>query len=241
MHPEWGKDGKLKVSPNDLLKYALRTEELVAGNKEGYSETAFAAGLMFDALQMVASEVAANDDRKKVSAYIDTVYQHGLRSAQIGMELGRLIPDFTYKKYIFSTCLIHDVGKIMLAALNPAYLTFVDECGKKEVPRAVRFFAEEKRFGINHAMLSAISCRSFKMFRNVERAVLFHHDPYLLKNSNRNMHQLAQLVCLASNIANNFKKTDKLDDPMLARWRGAELKDFRIDLKTIAQAVSKMP
>lgn len=234
-HPEWGSDGKLKVVPKDILKYALKTEEALAGNKEGFADTAFAAGLVFDMLLLLAREMAED---KKVAAYVDTVYNHGLRSAKVAMEMARFVPDFTYKKFAFSAALLHDVGKIALAILAPDYLSFLEECAKKNYGRAMRMAAERKRFGIDHAALGGLCCYSFPIFRVLERAVLFHHEPFLLK-SNRKLFLLSNVVSISTNVANYFKKIDKADDPILSVWLGGEHKGFKFGARELMMVVNK--
>ena len=238
LHPEWDKDGKLKLNPADSIRYALKTEELLLSGKSEYSDTAYAAGLVYDVL--AAAINAISDDKKKVLAYLDAVYAHGLRTAQIGMELANLVPDMGFRKYVFSACLIHDVGKIGISLVRPAYVNFVEESKKKEWPRPVRQFTEIEKWGVDHTVIGALVCHAFKIFRPIEKVIQFHHDPYLLKSRNKNLYQLASLVSLATNIANNFKKTDRLDDPVVATWKGTELRDFKIEMHSVLDVVSKV-
>jgi HD-like signal output (HDOD) protein len=221
-----------------VLKYALKTEELLAGNKDAHPDMAYVAGLLFDILVLLAQELAS--DKKKAVAYIDHVYTHGVRTAQIGVELAKSLPDFAYSRYVFSSCLVHDVGKCLLAILSPEYLPYIDEAGKRNLPRAVRHFAEAQRFGIHHAMLGSLVCNAYQMLRPVERAILFHHEPFHLKSGNKNLFQLCSLICLATNMANYYKRVEKSDDPVLGYWRGPELKDFRIDTQSILATVQRV-
>ena len=237
-HAEFGKDGKLRISPSDVLHYALRTEETLAGNKEGYTESAFAAGMVFDVLALIAGQLA--EDKKKIRIYIDQAYAHGLRTAQIGASLVKDIPDFGHRKSVFAACMLHDVGKIALAILDPSYFSFLEECIKKDLPRAVREFAERKRFGVSHTVLGGLICHNFKVFRTIEKAVLYHHDPYMLRNRGRNLYELASMICLATNVANHFKKVDKEDDPAVANWKGPELEGFRVDTKRVIAAIKPL-
>lgn len=235
-HPEWSKEGKLKVAPSDIVKYALKTEEILMGNKSGYADTAYAAGFMFDVLSLLANAVV--EDKKKINAYIDTVYTHGLVAAKIGMELSKNVPEFSFTKFAFSACLVHDIGKIIMAILDINYISFQEEMVKKGLPRGLRNYAEGKQFGITHAWLSSLACHYFKIFRPIEKAIFYHHDPYFLK-SNKNLYQTSALIALATNMANNLKKVDKSDDPIVAEWKSLELKDFRIDFRAIANAAAR--
>jgi HD-like signal output (HDOD) protein len=237
--PKVDDKGKLSRLPADVCKRAIRTEELLLKDKTGYADTAYAAGLLFDLLILAAEGVGAADV-KATQAYIDLVFAHGLKTAAIGMELAKLLPDFAFKKYVFSACLIHDAGKAAMAIVDPEYAKFVDQTHKKGIPRAVRLFCERERFGVHHAVVGSLLCRSHRIFRPIERAILHHHDPYVLRSASKGLFELASLVSLASNIANHFKKTDKTDDPIWGSWRGPELKDFRIDPRGILKVVAKL-
>lgn len=241
-HPEWTKEGKLKVQPNDVLRYALRTEEALAGNKDSYADTAYAAGLIFDILTLVADQVSTlpPPEKKKLFAYIDGVYLHGLRSAQLAAEIAKNMPELGFRKYVFSACLIHDIGKIVLAILEPSYLAFLEECGKKGLARNVRLFAETRRFGVNHALIGALCCEYFRTFHSIGKVIQYHHEPFLLRGGKSGLGQLASVVSLATNMASNFKKVDKADDPVLALWKGPELQTFPIDARSMIQIASRV-
>jgi len=236
-HAEWTKEGKLKTQPSDIIKYALKTEELLAGKKSVYADTAYAAGLIFDVLTFIAD--TAVEDKKKMFAFIDAVYTHGLQSARIGAELAKNVPEFSFTKYIFSVCLLHDIGKIIMAILDANYIPFTEGLATKGLPRALRTYAEEKQFGVIHSLLSGLTCQYFKIFKPVEKAVLYHHEPFLIKLQNKNLYQLSSIVALASNMANNFKKVDKSDDPIIATWKSLEVKDFKIDARAMMSASLK--
>lgn len=231
--------GKLVLSPSSTLKYALKTEEILARQKHPYPETAFAAGFAFDALALICSEVAY--DKKKVSAYIDVVYNHGLKAAKIGDKIAHELHDFEYRKFAFAVCLLHDIGKIALAAVEPRYLSFVDECIKKEIPRQARYYAERRRFGIDHSALGAMCCEYLRIFSNIaSRAIFYHHEPYLLSGGRSQLAQLASVVSLSSNVANYFKKVRTVDDPAVAVWMGPELSRFQMDRADLIEAIRQV-
>jgi HD-like signal output (HDOD) protein len=237
-HAELDKDGKVKVAAKDTLRYALKAEEFLTSQKLPYADTGYAAGLIFDYLAALGAELV--EDKKKIANYVEQVFLHGMKTAQIAREINEALPESSFTKYIFASALIHDVGKIAMAILDPAYFAFLDEVQKRDAPRAVRDFAERKRFGVHHATLGGLICHYFRIFRPVEKAILHHHEPYLLRDLNRNLYQLSALISLSSNVANHFKRVDKLDDPVLAQWKGLDLEDFRIDLRAVMKAVTRV-
>ena len=160
-HVEWTKEGKLKTQPKDLLKYALQVEEANAGKKDEYLDLAFSAGMLFDIFAMI---VSAQENKKKLQPFVEDVYKQGYKTAQIGAEIAKTIPNFGFKRHLFAAAMIHDIGKIAMAIIEPEYLEFLDECSKKNLPRALRRYAEQKRFGVNHSLLGAVICYYYKVF-----------------------------------------------------------------------------
>jgi HD-like signal output (HDOD) protein len=237
-HPAYTKEGKLQTSPKDLMKYALKTEESLSAQKLPHSDLGYAAGMLFDFLTLLCAELAGGS--KEILAYIDQAYLHGNRTGMIAREIARGVPDFPLSKFVYSASLIHDVGKAVMAILEPKYLDYLEAIQGKEIPRAARLFAETRRFGVNHALIGGMVCQTFQVFRQIEPVILFHHDPYLLKQRHRNLHPLGAIVCLATNMAGNFKKIDKLDDPQISLWKGPELADWRLEGRVMLNAVAKV-
>ncbi len=236
-NPALDDKGQLEYRPEELLKYAVKTEELLSIDRSGYSDTAYAAGLIFDLLSLMTQDLG--ERKVKVQTYLAQTYLQGLRTAKIAMELAQDLPDFSYRKFLFSACLIHNVGKVAMAILDPEYLTWLDEVRRQELPRTVRHFAEGYRFGMTHASFSAMICHTFKLFQPIEKAILHHHDPHRVKNQ-KNIYELACLISLSTSMANQFRKVSSIQDPIIATWRGLELKDFKITNRTIVTASSRI-
>lgn len=237
-HPEWDKEGKLKVNPTDVLKFALRTEEVLNRKKDEYADLGFAAGLLFDILALISLNMGG--DKNKTAAFIENIYTHSLKAALIASEIAHFMLDLSYSKYAFSATLIHDIGKIILGLLEPDYLSFVENLRKKDLPRDVRHFAEDRRYGINHATFGGVACHYYKIFKAVEKAILFHHEPYLVKGLKRNIYNLTALICLSTKIASHPKKAENLKDPVLKLWKGADLQDLKLDARYLVAIGSKI-
>lgn len=239
-HPALDQNGKLTLSPSDILKYALLAEQAVPNNKKdpfSYPDTAYAAGVLFDILIGLATQKM--NCSKKVIGYIDEIFSHGMRTAIVGVELARSMPDFAHKKHVFGACLIHDCGKIVMAMLNPAYLDFVAKCQKEDLPRTLRQYAERQRFGFGHEVFSFLCASFFPIFGVVKESLLYHHEPYLLPSSKRAQQGLVNLICLSTNIANQFNKPADSNDPLIEKWKGLELQGFKINNKDIVEAVGR--
>lgn len=230
--PEWTKEGKLKVLSSDFVKFGLKTEESLVAKKDPMSDLGFVAGLIFDVLLQLAQEDA--EEKKKVLALIDAIYDHGMKSAGYGAVLARSLSGFPYTKFVFPICLLHDVGKIVMAIFDKRYLAFLDEMAKKDVPRPLRHRLERDRFGVDHAFIGSTVIRAYPPFRALSGAVLLHHSPFWGEGGGQSksttttqgLRQLAAVISLSSNMASKAKKIDNPADPIIAIWRGSELRDF---------------
>lgn len=236
-HPEWTPEGKLKVAPKEYLKYALAIEEANAGKKDDYLDLAFSAAMLFDVFAMISE---AQEHKKKLAPYVDSVYKQGYKTAQIAAEISKTAPDFGFKRYVFAASMVHDIGKVAMAVLDPAYLDFQEELSSKDLPRALKKYAELKRFGINHSIFGALICEYFKVFAPFSRAILYQQDPYLLNTREKKLFDLCALISFSTNICSNFKKIDKLDDPVIERWKTPELGPYKIDMGKVFKAIAKV-
>ncbi len=237
-HPLWDKDGKLAIVPSDVIKYALKTEALLAGDRSGYSDMGYAAGLLYDLLVLIGTDLSK--DKNKFLAYIEAVYNQGLKTAQIAVTLAKNVPDMAFSKYLFGASLVHDVGKVVIAILSSEYIAFEDQANKKMLTRMVRYYAEERKFGVNHAMIGGLTCQYFRIFKTIEKAILYHHEPFLLRKWKPNLFQLSSVVSLASNIANGLRRVDGPNDPILKTWKGPELNDFKMEFKQLSSVINRM-
>lgn len=236
--PSWTSEGKLFPPPSDLLKFAILTEEAIKNKKSEAALMAFSSGFIYDLLVMLSLELGM--DARKYFPFIDAIYKHGRRTAMVGLEIMECVPEFGLKKFLYPACLMHDTGKIIMSILDPNYLSFYESCLNKQPPRAVRYLAEQQIYGINHALFSSLICQCLKIFEPIHEALLFHHEPFLLRSRNKGLYQLSSIISLSTNIASHFKRVQTMDDPHLKFWRTGELKEFQINWNLLIQKVSKL-
>lgn len=237
-HPTLDESGKPKVPVTEALRYALGAEEAVSGKKGGHPDTAFVAGLVFDALAGVAANLEGGG--RAALDTVDLIYQHGLKSAKIGSELAKLVPELANNKFIFAACLVHDAGKAAMAMLDPGYARFAETCLKAELPRSVRHLLERERYGFTHEVFSSLCAYYFPVLDVVREPILFHHEPYLLLPANRDHYNLAALIAVATNMATHFALPANTMDPVIDKWRGPELKDFSVKPQALITLVAKL-
>ncbi|MBL7716806.1 MAG: HDOD domain-containing protein [Bdellovibrionales bacterium] len=252
-HPELDASGETKFDPTQKLYFALRCEDWVNSipikERPITPDVAFAAGMIFDMLHWISEDwitpILGKNDResdefkehhRKFRTYIQQVFTHSLQSAAIGFELMKRVPDFSYKKLVIPACLLHDIGKVAFAMIDPTYVKFQDGIKKLQTGRPLRFFAENQQYGVNHAVLSVMACHGFKVFRQMEKAILHHHHPHLLKGE-KNHFLLASIISVASNMASHFRPV-VAGDALVQEWLGLELKGGALVPDSVVAEVS---
>jgi HD-like signal output (HDOD) protein len=242
-HPKIGKDGRYDFKPTEMLKYALRTEEFMNIRRMQYADTGYAAGMMFDLMVKIGQEFFQAP--KAFSEYVDEVYKHSLRSAMVGVELAKTVKNLGFAKFVFSACLLHDIGKLAMELMFPpgapnSFQSFRAEVAKKQLSREMIHFVESARFGLTHEYYGSQMAYFFHFFRGIEKAILFHHDPYLIRTSNRELYTLSALMALASNVASHLKPPKDQNDPLYKAWFPPELRDFKLEHKIMKIVVSRV-
>lgn len=242
-HPLFSDDGKPDFKPADYLKFALKTEEYVQTRRLPNADTAYAAGYLFDVLRYIGLEIFHAP--KTFEEYMAEVYKQGLKSARLAIEIYRESKLASFSKHIFGAALIHDVGKIAMELLyvqsaKETYTNFRALAAKKNYGREARHHWEQKTFGLSHEYYGSQIATTFPIFRPIEKSILFHHDPFLAKGQNKDVWKLSQILCLASNMASNFRIPKDTNDPVFKLWLNSELSDFKIDKKFLMVLMSKV-
>jgi len=204
---------------------AQTAREVLSKEKDSAPELAYAAGVIFDAFAAGAARwIAEPIERKTYLTELDRVAAHGLQAARVAHGLARGISGLSGARLAFAGGLLHDVGKVALTALDPGYAEFRKHAEEKALSRRIRQFAEAERYGLTHAELGSLVCAAHPLFAPLARAVRFHHDPHLLRGDDRSAFRLAAILSVASNMARLNKKAENDKDPLIAEWKGPELK-----------------
>lgn len=242
-YPDRDAQGKLAISASDYLKHAIKTEEFAQLKNLPFSDAAFVAGLLFDVLSETGTTKFGL--QKSFQEYVAEIYKHGLRSAVIGLQIAKALKYDQALKLVFVGCLLHDLGKLALEIMYPpgspkSYQDFRKEIAKKQYKRHVIHLLETKQYGLTHEYYSSQILSYSKIFKDIERAILFHHEPYLICSENRDIYQFASIVALATNMATNAKAPKDTNDPVYSLWLTPELKDLKITKKTLMIIMLKL-
>ncbi len=231
--------GQIEIGPKEMLKSAIAAETALQAlpNAQGaYPETAYLGGLVFDILQMLAA--AMHPSNKALPELINRVRLHGATAGQFAFSLTSSLQDFSFKKYVRPTAMIHGAGKAVMALLRPEeYVKFDELMLDRKPPLALRIQLERETFGADHALMGYLLARDLGIFRQVEQALLHYHQPYMLAR-NKSLGQLASMTLLASNVASDKRKPTTDKDPIYRTWMSHELDDFPVTNEAILKAMA---
>jgi HD-like signal output (HDOD) protein len=132
------------------------------------------------ALVLAVSAFAPFEKRRACAISVETLWAHSLAVAagarQIGDDTGARSKDASE---IFVAGLLHDVGKLALASNLPdEYAAVLQSSRDQCVPL---HFAEEARFGANHATVGGYLLSLWGLPDAVVSAISFHHQPKLIR------------------------------------------------------------
>jgi HD-like signal output (HDOD) protein len=242
-HVPWSADGKLELAVDELLTYMHRAEEPLASRREPWALSASIGGLLFDWVLQAAK--ARGSDVKALRPFTDAIFAHGVRTAKVAVEFARLFPELGGTRFLYAAALVHDIGKLILAALDPSYVEFHATAQAKGLTRTLRLHAERQRFGVTHEAVGSLACEASGALRPAARAILFHHEPYLIRREPQAAYLFAALLAFSSNVAGKFEnlpeaEPDRPLDSPFSWWKGPELRDFPIDAKKAGAVVARL-
>ena len=121
------------------------------------------------------------------------LWKHSVTSAVAGQLMAREAGE--EENLVFTCCLLHDIGKVVLAsALEHIYGKLVEDVEKNQ---QALIDAEKRLLGVEHAEIGGRLLARWKFPPNIVSAIWFHHNPAAAAPYER----LAALVYLANMVA----------------------------------------
>jgi putative nucleotidyltransferase with HDIG domain len=146
--------------------------------------------------QLVAAISGARALRPSAKGYgLDEgeLWKHSVTSAVAGQLIARQLGDD--ENLVFTCCLLHDIGKVILAnALEHIYGKMVEDVEKNQ---QALVDTEKRLLGVQHAEIGGRLLARWKFPSNIVAAIWFHHDPAAAAPHQK----LAAYVYLANMIA----------------------------------------
>jgi HD-like signal output (HDOD) protein len=241
--PKLGSDGKYDLQIHENLRFALKAEDYAIQKKIPYPDTIFAAGYLFDRIYLFFKN-SKSELLPSFYRHLDENFQHGLKTARICYEIYKNNPQIGYGKYIFSAGLIHDIGRSVMEWLyrneTYNYHRYLLLIAKKSYDEETALAIESSLFGVNHGLFSGLYLWGTEIFRPIEKALLFHHEPFLLEEIAPDQVALAQLVLISSTMAKKINRIEKLDDKILKSWIPTQAGLVKINGNHLLQAMNSI-
>lgn len=144
---------------------------------------------------VLATEVfrSFSADDQVVRIPLDEMQDHALLAANIAR---RLPADRETAEEAFTAALLHDVGKLILAARLPQ--EFLENCAASEEQQRPIEEIEEERYGVSHAEIGAYLLALWGLPETIVEAVANHHAPMRVAHD---AFELLDAVHLANHLA----------------------------------------
>jgi putative nucleotidyltransferase with HDIG domain len=145
------------------------------------------------------------------------LWQHCYKTAYFAFNL---VKNFYHDKSsiedIYLGGMLHDMGKIVLAAVHPSLTVKVKSfCETKAIPEIT---IEDVRAGMNHAEVGALIAEKWNFPENLVAAIRFHHAPGSAPEKYRLIVDSVYLANMLCEIESGGAVFEQLDGSVLARF-----------------------
>lgn len=132
------------------------------------------------ALVLAVSAFSPFEGKKSCPLSVESIWSHSLEVASNARQISETLGARNKEPAdIFVAGLLHDVGKLALAANLPdEYTELLAHCRQKRAPV---YQAEEALFGANHATIGGYLLSLWGLPDSVVSAICFHHQPRLIR------------------------------------------------------------
>ena len=122
------------------------------------------------------------------------LWRHCVASALVGKLLA--LDRDANASLVFTICILHDIGKIVLSrGLEARYSEVLEETKRSQSPMLI---VEQGLLGFDHAQVGARLLEKWHFPVEMSAAVRFHHDP---ASATQEHQEMAAYACLANMIA----------------------------------------
>jgi HD-like signal output (HDOD) protein len=189
---------------SERLKRAHTAQTLAVKTGNQYPGLALAAGFVFDIFeQWLLSDPTLS---KHFADPVEKLWTHSYRTASIAVALAhheRL--QVKFKRLILGAGILHDVGKLFLAACYPEryapLLKKLDEATVADHDEITHVRIESEQFDLSHTEIGSLLFCKFLFLEELEGVVDFHHDFAVLKTRDPDLYILNMILHISDRIA----------------------------------------
>jgi hypothetical protein len=154
--------GRMLQGPVQILAHAFQAREAF-GEDGRYRDSAFAAGLVFDILQLLIAVESAPTSQRKLSEFVLARFQRGVHVGVTAVRLARAKNDLKLERHLAAAALLREAGKGVMALMFNDYVAFAELHEKNATPAAIRILVERDRFGGGHPAISRALALTFEV------------------------------------------------------------------------------
>jgi hypothetical protein len=181
------------------ITYARKAEAEVESRSWAFAEIAFQAGLHYDWL---ASQLSIRRAPRDAVRVLDESFLEGLATARFAHAISLRLRSLELGRFAFAAAALLPLGRALMATVFP-WSRLRDEAGRSGAPWSAAYLdlLEGRRFETSTPELSGLFIVSFGLLREVEPAVRFGLEPWLLEGLNPAQKELAWVLSLSSRLA----------------------------------------
>lgn len=194
------------VLPKVYLKYAMTVLEYCDEYKIPHVDTAYSGALCFDWVAALMDKKGGTVKSEK--RYLDELWPNAVMTARIAHELAASARRMTLSSYAFSSALLIELGKVLMAASfqktesGAGWKEFVRHCESHgQSADAARVVLEKRKFAWTHSEAAALCAMIFPQLAPSASAIEFYLEPYFLRKSESDSYELALILSVATQLA----------------------------------------
>lgn len=195
------------IAPRTQLRFASTIARYFEENNLAHGDVAYMAAVCFDWISAVIV--------KGEKSYLDNTWNEAMPTARIAYELASIPKNLHLSAHAYSSTLLIHLGRVLMAASFPktdstgGWKDFLRSCDQHHVPPGqLRALLESRKFAFTHAEVAAMCALMVPMLQPSHQAILYHHEPYLIRRLDRDSHALAAILSAAITLGTRKKIED---------------------------------
>ncbi|MDR0663115.1 MAG: HDOD domain-containing protein [Spirochaetaceae bacterium] len=209
---------KISMDPTmtaDMLKLVNSAQYMTTKKIDSISEAVKILGLtgIKNLLYSYGTQKLLGDDTEEKK----TLWQHSYKTAFFAYNLAK---NFYHDKHsiedVYLGGILHDMGKIVLQAINPDLTEkIIKFCEAKNISSVT---LEDIRGGMNHAEVGALIAEKWNFPENLVAAIRFHHSPGSAPETYRMLVDVVYLANMFCKMERGAAVFEQIDGSVLSRF-----------------------
>ena len=240
-NPDSDRNFKNIATAGSKIQRSRESESLAKSLDCPFSGTAFAAGFVFDIFEeWLNSNVLIKDN---FATLFEKTWLHSKRTAALAWSFtGNKKLDLPLQKLLFSTGLIHDVGRLLLAFTYPEKykdIMIKHSYLKTRYPYDDGFEVEleQAAFQYSHPEAGSLLLWQMEVLKDWEAAVEYHHDFGFLEIRDSRLNQIEICLRIADQIACLLDTTEQVPEAIAQEIIEPYAKNFPVSPREIKDLV----